>query len=65
MTHIIFGSFTCEVVLFTHRTYTYIGKIDNARHSSVAVISEETRQKVQYKEKEIDDDTNGDQNIYT
>jgi hypothetical protein len=38
--HALFGFLTQQVVLFTYRTCTYIGKIDNARHSSVAVTEE-------------------------
>jgi hypothetical protein len=32
--HALFGFLTQQVVLLTHRTCTYIGKIDNAHHSS-------------------------------
>jgi hypothetical protein len=38
--HALFDFLTQQVVLFTYRTCTYIGKIDNARHSSVAVTEE-------------------------
>lgn len=37
----LFGVFTQQVIQFTPKVYVYIGKIDNARHSSVAVMQEE------------------------
>jgi hypothetical protein len=49
--HALFGFFTQQVVLFTHRTCTYIGKIDNARHSSVAV-TEEKAYRVKHRERD-------------
>jgi hypothetical protein len=44
--HALFGFFTQQVVLFT---CTYIGKIDNACYSSVAVTPEENGYKVKYR----------------
>ncbi len=50
--HALFGFFAEQVVLFTHRTYTYIGKIDNAHHSSVVVTPEEKGYRVKQRERD-------------
>jgi hypothetical protein len=49
--HALFGFFTQQVVLLTHKTCTYIGRIDNARHSVVAV-TEETGYRVKQRERD-------------
>jgi hypothetical protein len=33
----LFGFFTQQILLFTQRTYTYIGKIDNEQQLRIAV----------------------------